>query len=187
LAVTTAPLTITANDQSKAYGRAIPALTASYTGLVNGDTSASLTTQPTLTTAATAASHVGTYAITAAGAADPDYTVSYVAGSLAVTTAPLTITANDQSKAYGAALPALTAFLRRPGQRRHLRQPDHAADAHHHCDRREPCRRLRDHCRGRGRPRLHRQLRRRHPEHRSGGPDDYADSAVKNLWIDTGA
>ena len=53
LTVTPAPLTITANNQTKAYGAAVPALTASYTGFVNGDTSASLTTQPTLTTTAT--------------------------------------------------------------------------------------------------------------------------------------
>ena len=42
-------LTITANNQTKVYGAALPTLTASYTGFVNGDTSASLTTQPTLT------------------------------------------------------------------------------------------------------------------------------------------
>ena len=51
-------LTITANNQTKVYGAAVPTLTASYSGFVNGDTSASLTTQPTLTTTATASSHV---------------------------------------------------------------------------------------------------------------------------------
>ena len=83
----------------------MPTLTASYTGFVNGDTSASLTTQPTLTTTATASSHVAgsPYTITASGAVDADYTISYVAGSLTVTTAPLTITANNQTKVYGAA------------------------------------------------------------------------------------
>jgi hypothetical protein len=84
-------------------------LTASYSGLVNGDTAASLTVAPTLSTAATVASHVGSYAITASGAVDPDYTIAYVPGSLTVTPAALTITADDQSKVYGAALPPLTA------------------------------------------------------------------------------
>ena len=56
--MTPAALTITANNQTKVYGAALPTLTASYSGFVNGDTSASLTTQPTLTTTATAASHV---------------------------------------------------------------------------------------------------------------------------------
>ena len=56
--VNQAPLTITASNQTKVYGAALPTLTASYSGFVNGDTSASLTTQPTLTTTATASSHV---------------------------------------------------------------------------------------------------------------------------------
>ena len=34
-------LTITADNQTKVYGAALPTLTASYTGFVNGDTSAS--------------------------------------------------------------------------------------------------------------------------------------------------
>jgi hypothetical protein len=54
LTITPAPLTITADSKSKPYAAALPALTASYSGLVNGDTSASLSTQPTLSTTATA-------------------------------------------------------------------------------------------------------------------------------------
>ena len=104
-------MTITADNQTKVYGAALPTLTASYTGFVNGDTSASLTTQPTLTTTATASSHVAgsPYTITASGAVDADYSITYVAGSLTVTAAALTITADNQTKAYGAALPTLTA------------------------------------------------------------------------------
>ena len=76
LAVTPAPLTVTANNQTKVYGAALPTLTASYTGFDNGDTSASLTTQPTLSTTATAASHVAgsPYVVTASGAVDSNYT-----------------------------------------------------------------------------------------------------------------
>ena len=104
-------MTITADNQTKVYGAALPTLTASYSGFVNGDTAASLTTPPTLSTTATASSHVAgsPYAITASGAVDPDYTISYAAGTLTVTPAPLTITANNQTKVYGAALPTLTA------------------------------------------------------------------------------
>ncbi|MGP0066680.1 MAG: MBG domain-containing protein [Isosphaeraceae bacterium] len=111
LTVTAAPLTITANNQTKVYGAALPTLTASYTGFVNGDTSASLATPPTITTTATAASHVAgsPYSITASGAVDTNYAISYVDGSLTVTTAPLTITADNQTKVYGDALPTLTA------------------------------------------------------------------------------
>jgi len=82
--VSPATLTITANDQTKVYGAALPALTASYSGFVNGDTSASLTTSPTLATTATPASPVGGYAITASGAVDPNYTISYVSGTLTI-------------------------------------------------------------------------------------------------------
>jgi uncharacterized protein involved in high-affinity Fe2+ transport len=109
LTVTPVSLTITADNQSKAYGAAVSALTASYSGFVNGDTAASLTTPPTVTTTATASSAVGTYPITASGAVDANYTISYSPGTLTVTPAGLTITANNQSKAYGAVLPALTA------------------------------------------------------------------------------
>ncbi len=99
-------VTITAEDKSKPYGAALPALTVSYTGLVNGDTAPA--TPPTVTTTATASSPAGTYPITASGALDPNYTISYVDGTLTVTQVALTIIADDKSKAYGAALPALT-------------------------------------------------------------------------------
>jgi hypothetical protein len=109
LTVTPAVLTITANNQTKAYGTANPALTVGYSGFVNGDTAASLTTPPSVTTTATAASGVGTYSITASGAASPNYTIGYVSGTLTVTPAVLTITANNDTRAYGAANPAFTA------------------------------------------------------------------------------
>ena len=81
------------------------------------------------------------YAITASGAVDSDYSISYVAGILTVSRAALTITADNQTKVYGAALPTLTAVVRGLRQWRHLRQPDHPAHAEHHGHRRQPCRR----------------------------------------------
>src|SRR6185503_10542538 len=69
LAVTPTGLIITANDQSKVYGAGMPVLTASYSGFVNGDSATSLTTAVLLTTTATASSAVGSYLITASGAA----------------------------------------------------------------------------------------------------------------------
>src|SRR5262249_54589327 len=99
---------ISAADKTRAYGAANPALTVTYSGFVNGDTAASLTTPPTVTTSATAASPVGTYAITASGAASSNYTISYVAGTLALTPAAPPITATDEPRAYGAPNPPLT-------------------------------------------------------------------------------
>ena len=86
--VAPASLTITADDQTSAYGAAYPTLTASYNGFVDGDTPASLTTLPTLTTVA-AASPVGSYAIDASGAVDSNYTITYATGTLTITPAVL--------------------------------------------------------------------------------------------------
>src|SRR5204863_362508 len=109
LTVTQAPLTITADNKTKLYGAPLPALTASYTGFVNGDTPAGPTPPTALVTTATAASHAGSYPLTAAGATSPDYTITFAPGTLTVTPAALTITADNKSKLYGAPLPTLTA------------------------------------------------------------------------------
>src|SRR5262249_54863981 len=100
-------LTITADSKTKVYGSPTPALTASYNGLVNGDTPA-VVSGLTLSTTATAASGVSTYAITASVASAANYSISYVAGSLTVTPAPLTITANDVTMIQGEAFPTFT-------------------------------------------------------------------------------
>src|SRR5258708_7906430 len=108
LVIGKAALTITAGSASKPYGAALPALGVSYTGFVNGDNAASLTTPPTVATTATAASPVGTYPTTASGAVAANYTLTYSPGVLTVTAVALTITANNASMTYGGAVPALT-------------------------------------------------------------------------------
>jgi hypothetical protein len=82
--VTPAPLTITAQNQVMDQGSNVPTLTASFSGFVNGDSPASLTTQPTPTTTATSASPVGSYPITVSGAVGPNYSISYQNGTLTV-------------------------------------------------------------------------------------------------------
>jgi len=79
-----ASLTITAVDNSKVYGAALPELKADYNGFVNGDTAASLGTPVTLVTEATTASPVGVYPITASGAQADNYTIAYVHGTLSI-------------------------------------------------------------------------------------------------------
>ena len=94
------------------YGGAVPAADGeqSPSASWNGDTPTSLATPVVLSTTATSHSPVGAYPITAAGASSPDYTISYVVGTLTVTPALLTITANSQTIPYaGAAAPPLTA------------------------------------------------------------------------------
>lgn len=101
LSVAPAALTITANDQSKAQGTANPALTVSYSGFVNGDTPASLDTQPTITTTALTNSPVGTYLIAATGATNPNYSISYVPGTMTITAANTLTFGAMPSKIYG--------------------------------------------------------------------------------------
>jgi hypothetical protein len=103
-----APLTIAAVSASMPYGGPVPALTASYSGFVNGDGAGSLTTPPTLTTTATASSPVGTYPINISGAVDPNYTITYNPGVIAVGKAVLTITADSKAMPLGGPLPTLT-------------------------------------------------------------------------------
>jgi fibronectin-binding autotransporter adhesin len=101
-------ITVTADDKSKTYGDANPTLTYSLTSgsLVSGD---SLT--GSITTTATAASNVGNYSITQGTLDNSNYAITYVNGTLAITPATLTVTADDQSKTYGDANPTLTYSL----------------------------------------------------------------------------
>ncbi len=102
VAVTAVPLTITASSATVPYGTA-PRITPGYSGFVGGDTASSLTTQPTCSTTDTGSSTVAgsPYASSCSGAVDPNYTITYVSGSVTVTTAPLTITATSESVPYG--------------------------------------------------------------------------------------
>jgi filamentous hemagglutinin family protein len=103
LTVTAAPLTVTADAQSRLYGAANPALTFVSSGLLNGDALSG-----SLATLATTTSNVGAYGITQGTLANSNYAISYIGANLSVTAAPLTITADTQSRLYGAANPALT-------------------------------------------------------------------------------
>jgi hypothetical protein len=110
LAVTPAPLTVTAEDATKLYGAALPAFGARYSGFVNGDGPAALGGSLAFETPATAASHVvgGPYPVAPSGLTSNDYTLTFVSGHLTVIPAPLTVTAEDTTKVYGAALPSFT-------------------------------------------------------------------------------
>jgi hypothetical protein len=83
-------LTVTANNASRAVGAANPTFTASYSGFVNGETTAVLGGSPSLTTTATASSGAGTYPITAAlgTLTAANYTFAFVNGTLSVVAAP---------------------------------------------------------------------------------------------------
>jgi hypothetical protein len=79
-----ATLTATAQDKSKTYRAANPALTYTLTGFVNGDNQAGATSgQPSLTTTATTLSVVNTYpiTITVGTLTAADYTFAFVNGT----------------------------------------------------------------------------------------------------------
>jgi MBG domain (YGX type) len=110
LTVKPAVLEIGADSKTMTYGGKLPVLTVTYTGLVNGNTGATFATHPNtapkLSTVA-ATSQVGQYAITVSGATDPDYTITYVRGTLTINPARLTITAVSETITVGSALPPL--------------------------------------------------------------------------------
>jgi hypothetical protein len=112
--VSPAVLTATASNLSRAYGTANPALTYTIAGFVNSDTQTSATTgAPLLTTTATQSSALGTYpiTITQGNLTSQNYTFNFVNGTLTVTGVPLTVSANNATRAYGATNPAFTGLV----------------------------------------------------------------------------
>ena len=108
--ITAASLTITADNQSRSYGSSNPSLTASYTGLVSGDTS-SVVSGLSLSTAAIASSNVGGYAITASGGTAGNYTITHANGTLTVTAASLTVSPDSYTITYGATEPSYSGSI----------------------------------------------------------------------------
>jgi uncharacterized repeat protein (TIGR03803 family) len=88
--ITPATLTVTANSLTKTYGSADPTLTYSVNGLQGSDTESTVLTG---SLARAPGEDVGTYAINQGTlAANANYTIIFVPGTLTVTEVPLTIT-----------------------------------------------------------------------------------------------
>jgi hypothetical protein len=99
-------LNVTASARTKVYGAAMPNLTYTATGFVDGENSSIFTGG--LATTATAASNVGTYPITIGSLdAGPKYQIVFTGNTLTVTKANLTVSALPATKVYGDALPPL--------------------------------------------------------------------------------
>jgi hypothetical protein len=115
LTINPAPLTITARDASKTYGQAVTfggnEFTASGLVTANGDTvtGVTLSSDGAAAAAGVANSPYPIVSSAAAGSGLDNYTITYVNGALTVKPAPLTITANDQTKIQGEANPPFTA------------------------------------------------------------------------------
>ena len=106
LAISARPATVTADDKAKTYGDANPALTATVTGTVNGDT-----LNYSLSTTAAQFSSVGDYAITVTLGSNPNYNVTPTNGTLHISPKAASVSADNKTKTYGDPNPALTATV----------------------------------------------------------------------------
>jgi hypothetical protein len=108
MTVGAASLTITALDTNKVYGSTLNPSEFSVAGLLNGDTVSGVTLN---STGSSSNAIVGAYAIVASDATGPaltNYTIGYSNGTLTVSQAVLTATADNKSRNFGQANPALT-------------------------------------------------------------------------------
>ncbi len=113
LIVTKAQLTVTANNQSRLYGDPNPPFTYVITGFVNGDDISVVSGAADCTSTATQASPVGAYPITCTigTLAAQNYVFAFVAGTLTINPAPLTVNVANASRAYGDPNPAFTGTI----------------------------------------------------------------------------
>jgi hypothetical protein len=108
LEITPANLTITAGSDSKTYGSSFTATAFTSSGLVNGDTVASVTLTSAGSVSGAAAGVYDIVPSAALGTGLTNYLISYANGALAVTPAALSIAANAQTKVEGTLDPPLT-------------------------------------------------------------------------------
>src|SRR5207249_9536760 len=111
--ITKAALTVTADDKTRAAGAANPALTATYSGFVGGETLATSGVTGTPTLSATSTNVAGTYPITvtAGTLSAVNYSFSYVNGQLTVTPASaskLVFTTSAQTLTAGVSSATIT-------------------------------------------------------------------------------
>ena len=105
-----AVLTVRANDQTRPYGTRNAPLTVTYSGFIGGDGPDVLSGSPALSTLAETNSPIGAYPIevSPASLSNDCYTFSFINGTLTVTPGVLTVTADSQTRPYGAANAPLT-------------------------------------------------------------------------------
>ncbi|GEM_PF-1599657 len=111
LSIASALLTIKADNQMMVYGDVVPQLTYTIDGFADGDDISVLTTLPTIASVVTGQSGAGIYDIEVADAVAPNYAIEYINGTIEVTKAMLTATADDKFIVFGDALPEFTYSL----------------------------------------------------------------------------
>ncbi|MEY4592189.1 MAG: hypothetical protein RIR18_1084 [Pseudomonadota bacterium] len=115
LTVSAAPLTVTANADSKTYdGLAYTGGNGvGYSGFVNSETASVLGGTLAYGGNSQNATNAGSYTITPSGLTSSNYTISFVDGALTINPAIVTLAlgADNKSKTYGATDPSLTYTL----------------------------------------------------------------------------
>ncbi len=102
LTITQAPLSVIANGDSRTYDGAAYSggNGVTYTGFMNGETSAVLGGALSYGGSSQGAVNAGTYAITPQGLTAGNYAITFVNGALVIGQAPLTVTASDFSRMF---------------------------------------------------------------------------------------
>ena len=117
MTITQATLDVTADDKTREYGDANPALTSTITGFKNGEDlgTSDVTGSANITTTSAPSDAVGVQVgiiDAAAGTLNStNYAFNYVDGDMTITQATLDVTTDDKTREYGDANPALTSTI----------------------------------------------------------------------------
>jgi hypothetical protein len=105
-----AALSITASSHTVAFGDAVPTITPTYSGFVNGDASSAITA-PTCSTTYTTTTGVGSVASSCSGATASNYSFTYTAGVITITQAGQTsvLAITSTTVIYGSTLSLITS------------------------------------------------------------------------------
>lgn len=135
LKVKQAPLIVQLNNLSRKYGENNPEFLMSFQGLKLDDIGNNVfSSQPVLSCKATVTSDVGEYPIVASGGASQNYEIKeYKEGTLSVTKAPLTLTADNAERLYHSENPefdfSLTGLVNNDDGTCLSKKPDFTCDA----------------------------------------------------------
>jgi hypothetical protein len=113
VAVNPAPLTVTANNDSKTYNAVAygGGNGVGFSGFAFGETASVLGGSLTWSGTSQGAINAGTYSITPGGYTSTNYAIGYANGTLTIDAALATVTAHNKVKTYGDANPALDASV----------------------------------------------------------------------------
>lgn len=100
---------VTASSPTVNYADAVPTISPSYSGFINGATTSVVSGMSCTTTFSSTTSDVGTTPTTACTSATAtDYSFTYFGGTVTINQRPITITASSHTVAYGDAVPTVT-------------------------------------------------------------------------------